>query len=180
MEDTCRTNEFIGYKSCPLDNSHGIFQFGYVGYLDILGFKNKVKDKTKRKLLVENYNEIFNYVKNDISVPIEINKLHGFGEDVGKPYYNIICLDKNKHVQMISDSIFVVILPERKEALYMVHYAIAIFIVMSKIQSICITNNLPARGSISSGEMYYDSLKGIFIGEPIVQAALWEGVQNFS
>jgi len=51
---------------------------------------------------------------------------------------------------------------------------------MSKIQSICIFNGLPTRGAISSGELYYDFNKGIFIGEPIIQAFLWECAQNFS
>jgi len=173
--------EIIGYQSHSLENSDGLFKSAFVGYLDILGFKEKVKDKMNRELLIKNYNDIYDYLKQNgsIEVPIEMGKLHGFGEKVGNPCYDIVTIS-NKHIYNISDSIFVVLLPDKRSELHWINFAIATFIVMSKIQSICIINGLPTRGAISSGELFYDSNKGIFIGEPIIQAFLWERTQNFS
>lgn len=173
--------EIIGYQSYSSENSDGLFKSAFVGYLDILGFKEKVKDKTNRELLVNNYNEIYDYLKQDdpIEVPIKNGILHGFGERVGSPCYDIVTIS-NKHIYNISDSIFVVLLPDKRSELHWINFAIATFIIMSKIQSICIINGLPTRGAISSGDLFYDSNKGIFIGEPIIQAFLWERAQKFS
>ncbi len=173
--------EIIGSRSYSLENSDGLFKLAFVGCLDILGFKNKVKDKTNRELLVKNYNEIYDYLKqhDTMEIPIKNGNLHGFGERVGDPCFDIVTIS-NRHIYNFSDSIFVVLLPDKRAELHLINFAIATFIIMSKIQSICIINGLPTRGAISSGEIFYDSNKGIFIGEPIVQAFLWERAQIFS
>ena len=172
----------IGYESLPSENSKGGFSSSIIGYLDILGFKNKVKNKLTREIVVQNYCQIYDLIYNstEIEVPaIPIGKIGGFGGNVGKPYYEFIKISQ-RHIYSISDSIFLIILPDKKGELHWINYVIATFIIMLKIQSICINNGLATRGSISSGELFYDSEKGIFIGEPITQAYLWEKTQNFS
>ena len=174
--------KIIGYSSQPLNDSRGEFAESFVGYLDILGFKEKVRDEEKRHLLVKNYDQIYNYLNstNPIDIPsIPIGPLHGFHEDVGKSFFKNISIPR-WHIYNISDSIFIIIVPDKKGELCWITYAIALFIIMVDIQLICMKNDLPTRGAISSGEIFYDSNKGIFIGEPITQAYLWERVQKFA
>ena len=170
----------IGYKSKPLSNSEQKFKFAYVGYADILGFGQMLKDPDRKNSIVEAYHKIRDelFRTKNAEFPIEVGALSGFGNLVGTPWHHIISIDCSK-IFMISDSIFFIVIPDREALEIISRYGLASVQLMSRILSICWHFNLPARGALSDGQVYFDSDKSMFIGEPIVRAVRWESVQSF-
>ncbi len=171
----------IGYQSKPLSNSEHEFKFAFVGYADILGFAKMLKEPNKKKSIVEAYAQIRDLIHNEeiTQFPIEVGNLSGFGNLVGTPWFDIINIDSTK-IFMISDSIFFIIVPDRDAPEKRSRYGLASVQLMSRILSICWHFNLPARGALSDGKVYFDTEKSIFIGEAIVNAVRWESAQSFA
>ena len=74
---------------------------------------------------------------------------------------------------------FFIIIPNRDASEIRSRYGLASVQLMSRILSICWHFNLPARGALSDGKVYFDAEKSIFIGNAIVNAVRWESVQSF-
>jgi len=172
--------DMIGYQSTPLSKSEQEFKFAFVGYADILGFAKMLKEPNRKKTIVEAYSQIRDLLQKGESTefPIKVGTLSGSGNLVGTPWYHIISIDSTK-IFMLSDSIFFIIIPDRDASEIRSHYGLASVQLMSRILSICWHFNLPARGALSDGKVYFDSDKSMFIGEPIVHAVRWEAVQSF-
>jgi hypothetical protein len=164
----------------PLTSTDWKFKPAFVGYADILGFGKKITDRTQRGAIVEAYKEIRRNVldRENWLFPNYFTVSHGFGEQAGKPVFNVVLAQD--HLYMVSDSIFFILVPEKPSELECTEYALASLRIMSRILTICWKYELPARGAVSDGDVLYDSVAGTFIGEAIVKAVSWEKTQAFS
>lgn len=153
-------------------------KFAFVGYADILGFSEMIKDSSNKRKILEAYNQIWFELDKEENkqFPTQLGVFSGFGELVGTPWYQIIDVSK---VFMISDSIFFVITPDSIASEKVIRFGLAAVRLMSRILSICWRFDLPARGALSDGKVYFDAERNIFIGDSIVRAVNWEKVQSF-
>lgn len=177
----------LGSLNPPCKSTQNKFCFGIVGFADILGFGEKVKDDKQRDDLIKAYREIHSRIrdKGDWTYAYLTGTLQGFGEEVGRDFFTIV--PAAEHLYMISDSIFFVLVPESSVKfesgpadLDVAYFGVTAVRLMAKILTVCWKYGLPARGAISDGMVYYDSSEQIFVGEPIVKAVRWEPTQDFA
>lgn len=176
-----------GSMRLPVKDTQGQFCFGFVGYADIIGFGDKIINSLHRKMVVDAYNEILKRIrtKDDWVYAHKAGTLKGYGQPAGQDYHHVIPVAD--HLYMVSDSIFFILIPESsvKYAMGASHvdflqFGLTAVRLMAEIMTICWEFGLPARGAISDGNVYYDSDKQIFVGEPLVKAVRWENTQSFA
>lgn len=127
-----------------------------VAFLDILGFKNMIKDNTLDEV-IRKYELIID----------QLQGLIGFYKE-GDRYYN-----DNIQYFIASDSIVVIANEDNKEA-----YKDLIAFVFRFLQ-LSIAHEMPLRGGITYGEVYVNASRNIFLGQAIVDAVQLEGKQEW-
>jgi hypothetical protein len=151
------------------------YRFGFVGYIDILGFSKLMDTKESRVLVSKTYKQI----REMLNVNETTFFPHLFGKShCGDKVYTIVEIG-NDNLFTFSDSIFFILIPGQPGGEFLVKYALGACQCMSRILSICWKNSLPARGALSDGDIFYNSSQHVFLGQPIVKAVEWEKCTAF-
>lgn len=127
-----------------------------VAYFDILGFREKVKNLTIDEL-AELYSKlIFNTQKKFfLDYNFQIQRAETFKRFI------------------FSDSIFLLAYEDTEQGF------IDLFTYAWRMMQIALAMDFPMRGAITYGDIYAEQSRGIFIGDSIVNAAIWESKQDW-
>jgi hypothetical protein len=119
----------------------------FVGYVDIMGFKNYIAQTAPENIYVTMF-----------------NALNRIAEALTKTVYE----DRKQLLRMTtySDSIIIYTKDDSEPCLYL------ILIALANLQDILIEEGLPFRGALTQGLMTLDLENSIFFGQPLVDAHL--------
>ncbi len=127
-----------------------------IAYFDILGFREKVAKLTIDEL-ADSYVQLIHNTDN-----------YFFDETSSKIIRNDTCMRF-----IFSDSIFLVAREDTEQGF------IELFSYAWRMMQIAFAMKFPLRGAIAYGDIYVDQSKGVFIGDSIVKAAVWESKQDW-
>lgn len=127
-----------------------------IAFFDILGFKEKVATLTIDEL-ADSYSKLISNTEN-----------YMLDESTSK----IVRKETCKRF-IFSDSIFLIANEDTEQGF------VDLFTYAWRMMQIAFAMKFPLRGAITYGDVYVEQSKGIFIGESIVKAAIWESKQDW-
>ena len=127
-----------------------------IAYFDILGFKEKVATLSIDDL-ADSYTKLIHNTENYVYDKSSSRFLH---KEICKRF-------------IFSDSLFIIAPDDTEEGF------VELFSYAWRMMQIAIAMDFPLRGAITYGDIYVEPSKGIFIGEAIVNAAVWESKQDW-
>ncbi len=127
-----------------------------IAFFDILGFKEKVATLTIDEL-ADSYSKLISNTEN-----------YMLDESTSK----IVRKETCKRF-IFSDSIFLIANEDTEQGF------VDLFTYAWRMMQIAFAMKFPLRGAITYGDVYVEQSKGIFIGESIVKAAIWENKQDW-
>ena len=127
-----------------------------IAYFDILGFKEKVAKMTIDQL-ADSYTKLIQNTENYV-----------YSEETSQILRKETC----KRF-IFSDSIFLLASEDTEQGF------VDLFSYAWRMMQIALAMKFPLRGAITYGDIYVEESKGIFIGDAIVKAAIWESKQDW-